>query len=93
MSNRLESSIYPAVSSPDFQRGIGLRRHLRRSIGIEEDVSVLEFLGIRAMLKVLLKRVLANMSRPDWTDGGLVDNLVSGCLVCHYDWSLRYLGD
>jgi hypothetical protein len=57
--------------------------NLRRSIGVEEDVSVFEFLRVGARLEVLLKGVLADVAFSDRRDGRLVDYLVSYVLFCH----------
>jgi len=50
------------------------RKALRRGIGVEQDVTVLEILWIRAMLEMLLQGV----STFNWGDGAFVD-LEIGC--------------
>lgn len=54
--------------------------NVRCCCGIEENVSVLEVLGLRAVLQVLLERV-APVGRAHGRDGRLVDD--DGVLGCH----------
>lgn len=55
----------------------------RRCINIQQDVAILELLGIRASLEVLLKGVLAHMVGSDRGDGRRVDEGVLGALSSH----------
>jgi hypothetical protein len=60
-----------------------LERSLRRSIGVKQNMTVFEFLGIRTMLQVFLKGVLAHMTWSDGGDGSLINNRLAGFLFCH----------
>jgi hypothetical protein len=51
--------------------------NIRRSSSVEQDVSVLEVLGLRAVLQVLLEAVAALVAA-DRRDGRLVDNVFRG---------------
>jgi hypothetical protein len=51
--------------------------NIRRSSSVEQDVSVLEVLGLRAVLQVLLEAVAALVAA-DRRDGRLVDNVFGG---------------
>ena len=54
-------------------------RNVRSGVGVAEDVSVLEVLGVGAHLEVFFEGFLA----VDGGEGGLVDGGVCGCFVCH----------
>lgn len=75
--------VYPAVSisyslflsTKMLVKFVVEKGSLRSSIRIQEDMSFLQFLGIRALLKVFLERVLTDMvGGVDWRDGSLVDD-------------------
>jgi hypothetical protein len=63
-----------AHSFPNNAFNYNGRENLRRSIGVEQDMSLFEFLWIRTVLEVFLEGVLAHMAGwADGRDGSLVD--------------------
>lgn len=62
-----------------------MRQDVRRSIGIKQNMAIAQLLGIRAVRKVLLQAVLADVRGfADRRDGRLVDEggAVFFCHVC-----------
>lgn len=85
----VESCVYPASACYSLSQTVGAYEvggYQRSSIRVQKNVSILQFLRVRAVLQVLLQRVLADMAWSVGGDGCLVDDGgAGGIFFCHFE--------